>query len=179
VGSVLPSRVLGLYLAAFFAALAACGLAGCAGLGGGAQHAGERIDGRVTRVIDGDTAVVSTPGHPQQRVRFIGIDTPESVKPDTPVQCYAELASHETKRLLTGQQVTLQLDRDVYDRYGRLLAYVYRRSDGLLVNRLLVADGYARTLVFPPNTAHRAEFARLAATARARNLGLWGACGRS
>jgi len=154
-------------------------LVGCGGLGDGGQQPGARIDGRVTRVIDGDTAVIATPGHGAQRVRFIGIDTPESVKPNTPVQCYAEIASHETKRLLTGQQVTLQLDRDVYDRYGRLLAYVYRRSDGLLVNRLLVADGYARPLVFPPNTAHRAEFARLATAARARGLGLWGACGSS
>ena len=130
---------------------------------------------QVTRVVDGDTVEVRLEGR-SERVRLIGIDTPESVDPDTPVQCFAKAAAAETRRLLAGRAVALRFDAERRDRYGRLLAYVYRNDDRLFVNAALVARGYARTLTIRPNVAHAAQFARLARAARGRGLGLWRAC---
>ena len=129
----------------------------------------------VTRVVDGDTVVVRLGGR-LERVRLIGIDTPESVEPGTPVQCYAKAASAETDRLLGGRRVSLRFDAERRDRYGRLLAYVYRRDDGLFVNAALVRRGYARTLTISPNVAHAALLARLAGDASRHGRGLWRAC---
>jgi len=137
------------------------------------SHAGT-LHGRVVRVVDGDTIKVRLDGGRTERVRYIGIDTPESVKPDTPVQCFAKKASHFNDSLVSGRDVTLRTDAEERDRYGRLLAYVY--ADGRFVNRELVARGYARTLTIPPNVAHADEFARLARRAREAGLGLWRAC---
>jgi micrococcal nuclease len=128
---------------------------------------------QVLRVVDGDTIAVRLDGR-TERVRYIGIDTPESVKPNTPVQCYAEKASHYNASLVDGRAVTLRLDAEQRDRYGRLLAYVYTAR--AFVNRVLVARGYARTLTIPPNVAHADEFARLARRARQDDVGLWRAC---
>ncbi|HEY5142687.1 MAG TPA: thermonuclease family protein [Solirubrobacteraceae bacterium] len=155
-------------------------LGGCgrAGAGGDLTTApGSTTSARVERVVDGDTVVVRIGGRRErERVRYIGIDTPESVKPDTPVQCYAKAASRENDRLVAGREVRLVFDREARDVYGRLLAYVYRASDGLFVNRDLVRLGYAKTLVIRPNVAHEREFAALRRTAQSRALGLWGAC---
>ncbi len=131
--------------------------------------------GQVVRVIDGDTIGVRI-GDRTERVRYIGVDTPESVKPGTPVQCYAKRASAANAALVAGRRVRLVGDVEHRDRYGRLLAYVYRDGDGAFVNALLVRDGYARTLTIAPNVAHAAEFARLARTARRDGKGLWRAC---
>jgi len=153
-------------------------LGGCARGGSGAAldtGPGRTTMARVERVVDGDTVVVRAGGR-RERVRYIGIDTPESVKPGTPVQCYAEAASRENARLVGGRRVRLVFDHEPRDAYGRLLAYVYRASDGLLVNRELVRRGYARTLVIEPNDAHARDFAALRERARARAIGLWGAC---
>jgi micrococcal nuclease len=130
---------------------------------------------QVVRVIDGDTIAVRV-GSQTERVRYIGVDTPESVKPGTPVQCYAKRASAANAALVAGRRVRLVGDVEHRDRYGRLLAYVYRDGDGAFVNALLVRDGYARTLTIAPNVAHAAEFARLAKTARSAGKGLWSAC---
>jgi len=133
--------------------------------------------GRVTHVVDGDTIDVRLDrGGAVERVRYIGIDTPESVKPNTPVQCYARAASHRNARLVGGQRVRLAADVEPRDRYGRLLAYVYRVRDGLFVNAALVRDGYALTLTIPPNVAHATLFRRLQRSARAHRRGLWGHC---
>jgi micrococcal nuclease len=151
-------------------------------LGGGGEAApgrggaGEASSARVVRVVDGDTVVVRTAGGAEERIRYIGIDTPESVKPGTPVQCFAKAASHANERLIEGRRVRLVQDAEARDRYGRLLAYVYRRSDGLFVNAELVRRGYARTLTIPPNVAHAARFRRLAAEARRGERGLWSRC---
>ncbi|HEX8121912.1 MAG TPA: thermonuclease family protein [Solirubrobacteraceae bacterium] len=126
-------------------------------------------DGRVTRVVDGDTIVVG-----DERVRLIGVDTPESVKPGTPVECFAREASAFVKKLLTGRNVRLELDVEKRDRYGRLLAYVYR--DDLFVNAELVRRGYASVATFPPNVRHVDEFVRLQREARGASRGLWRAC---
>jgi len=137
------------------------------------SHAGP-LHGRVVRVADGDTITVRLEGGRTERVRYIGVDTPESVKPDTPVQCFAKKASHFNAALVADRAVTLRTDAEERDRYGRLLAYVY--ADGRFVNRELVARGYARTLTIPPNVAHADEFARLARRAREAGAGLWSAC---
>jgi micrococcal nuclease len=131
----------------------------------------------VERVVDGDTVDLELSGGGTERVRLLGIDTPETVKPDAPVECFGPEASARTKALLPqGSDVLVQRDQEARDRYGRLLAYLWRRSDGRFVNLDLVAGGYARTLSIEPNTAHRADLAQAAATARSARAGLWGAC---
>ena len=127
----------------------------------------------VARVVDGDTIVLRG----GERIRYIGMDTPESVKPGTPVQCYAKAASRENERLVEGRRVRLRFDSEKRDRYGRMLAYVYRARDGLFVNAELVRRGYARVLTIPPDVQHAGLFRRLAARARSTRRGLWGACG--
>lgn len=130
----------------------------------------------VDRVVDGDTIIVQVSGR-KERVRLIGIDTPESVKPNTPVQCFALEASARTKSLLPkGTAVRLVRDVDLRDRYGRLLAYVYRQPDDLFVNLSLVRDGFASAYTFPPNVAHTDEFVAAAADARSAGRGLWSHC---
>ena len=134
-------------------------------------------DARVTRVVDGDTIAVDVGGK-SEKVRLIGIDTPESVKPGTPVQCFAREASDETKHLLPpGTAVRLERDVDARDKYGRLLAYVYRTGDGLFVNLALVREGFAVTDTIPPNIAHVDDFVRAASEARNASRGLWSRCG--
>jgi micrococcal nuclease len=140
--------------------------------GGGGGGAGGPELARVQRVVDGDTVVLAG----GERVRYIGVDTPESVKPGTPVQCFAEAASHYNRRLVEGERVRLRFDAERRDRYGRLLAYVYRARDGLFVNAELARRGYARTLTIPPNVAHAGEFRSLAAAARRQGAGLWSSC---
>ena len=157
-----------------------------AGACGAARHAtGTRTDGHpsqpgdatITRVVDGDTVQVEIGGH-KEKVRLIGIDTPESVKPNTPVQCFALQASARTKALLPpGTPVRLVSDVEARDRYGRLLAYVYRARDDLFVNRDLVDEGFAVPYTLPPNVAHADEFVAAAGRARDAGLGLWGQCG--
>lgn len=130
----------------------------------------------VDHVVDGDTVDLRI-GRSQERARLLGIDTPETVKPDTPVQCFGPEASARTKTLLpAGTEVVLQRDAEARDRYGRLLVYIWRRGDGLFVNGSLVADGFARTLSIAPNTAHRSDLSAAAAAARGNGSGLWGAC---
>lgn len=131
----------------------------------------------VTHVVDGDTVDLTLPGG-NERARLLGIDTPETVKPDAPVECFGPEASARTKALLPERtEVVVQRDEEARDRYGRLLVYLWRRDDGLFVNRTLVVDGYARTLSIAPNRAHAGDLAAAAAEARRRGAGLWGACG--
>jgi micrococcal nuclease len=131
----------------------------------------------VTWVVDGDTLRVNLGGR-TERVRLIGIDTPESVKPHAPVECFAKEASAHTRTLVPpGTSVRLVRDVEARDRYGRLLAYVYRPSDDLFVNLALARDGYAAPLTIAPNVAHAEEFAAAASQARQGRRGLWDRCG--
>lgn len=131
---------------------------------------------RVLRVVDGDTILVARGGG-TDRVRYIGIDTPETVKPGTPVQCFGHRAGAENRALVAGREVRLVVGSEPRDRYGRLLAYVYRRDDGTFVNEALVRGGYARTMTIPPNDRYAARFGALQSAARQARRGLWGACG--
>jgi micrococcal nuclease len=136
-------------------------------------------DGRATivRIIDGDTVVANISGH-EDHVRLIGIDTPETHKPGTPVECYGpEASAHLAELIPPGTRVRLERDREARDVYGRLLAYLYRDSDGMFVELAMVSDGYAGPLAIAPNTTHRAEIQAAVDNARAAQRGLWGACG--
>jgi len=136
-------------------------------------------DGRATvvRVTDGDTIVVHIAGR-DENVRILGIDTPETHKPDSPVECFGPEAAARLGALLPkGTVVRLVRDVEARDRYERLLAYVYRDEDGLFVDLAMVNDGFAGTLTISPNVAHREELDRAAADAKAAQRGLWRACG--
>jgi micrococcal nuclease len=160
--------------------LAVAAFTGCGSQGGDDEELRHAVSAQVVRVIDGDTIEVSIDGQGED-VRYIGVDTPETVKPDAPVQCYGPQASAENHRLVEGRTVRLVFDRERRDAYGRLLAYVYTRARGeaarsRFINAALVRDGYARTLTIPPNTVHATQLARLQARAGRAGRGLWGAC---
>lgn len=127
----------------------------------------------VVRVVDGDT-IEARIGTDVEDVRLIGVDTPETVKPGTPVQCFGERASHFTKRRLTGRRVRLVFGVERRDVYGRLLAYAYLGDR--FFNPILVRRGLARTLTIPPNDRFAARFRRLELAAARVGRGLWGAC---
>lgn len=130
----------------------------------------------VVRIVDGDTLVADVGGR-EERVRLIGIDTPETVDPRKPVQCFGREASAYAAQLLPpGTSITLVADVEPRDRYQRTLSYVYRNSDNLFVNLALVNDGYARLATYPPNVAHVEEFRNAEQSARTANRGLWSAC---
>jgi len=125
----------------------------------------------VIRIVDGDTIVVNA-GSKNEKVRFIGINTPETVKPGTPVQKYGKAASAFTKRMLEGKKVRLEFDVQHRDKYARLLAYVYL-EDGRMINKILVEEGYAQVMTVPPNVNYQQEFIRLERKARENKKGLW------
>jgi micrococcal nuclease len=131
---------------------------------------------KVRRVVDGDTIEVTLNGR-SERVRLIGIDTPETKKPNTPIECFGPQASAFTKSLLPkGTIVTLTRDVEARDDFGRLLAYVHRSSDGVFVNLALAEQGYANVLTIAPNVAHSDDFVRAVRIARNERRGLWGGC---
>ena len=133
--------------------------------------------GEVVKHTDGDTLTIRLASG-DEKVRLIGIDTPETKKPGTPVECFGKEASaHLAELLPLGTAVRVERDVEARDRFDRLLAYVYRDSDGLFVNLAMVRDGYAGQLTIPPNVAHAEEFTAAAREARDAGRGLWGACG--
>jgi micrococcal nuclease len=122
--------------------------------------------------VDGDTVIVDG-----ERVRLIGIDAPESVKPDSPVECFGPEASAELKQLLPRRTpVLLEYDLDREDQYGRTLAYVWLTDPPRLINAELVRDGYATVATYRPNVAHLEELQAAEDTARAAERGLWSTC---
>ena len=128
----------------------------------------------VSRVVDGDT-IEARIGGVLEDVRLIGVDTPETVKPGEPVQCFGPQASHFTKQRLEGERVRLVFGAERRDVYGRLLAYVFSR--GRLFNAGLVRRGLARTLTIPPNDRFAPRLRRIELAAARAGRGLWGACG--
>jgi micrococcal nuclease len=145
--------------------------------GGGSDgigpESGERGWARVDRVVDGDTVVLSAG---LGSSRLVGVDTPETVKPDTPVQCFGPAASAFSKEVLgDARRVRYLVAREPVDTYGRSLVYLWL-PDGRFFNALLVRRGFARTLPFPPNTRYAPLFQRLAQRAARAGRGLWGRC---
>jgi micrococcal nuclease len=128
----------------------------------------------VLRAVDGDTIEVRLQSGEKEDVRYIGIDTPETVKPDTPVQCFGPEAHRFNSRLVAHRRVRLVFGVERRDAYGRLLAYV--RRGNRFVNGELVRWGLARTLTIPPNDRFATRFKRLEMAAARAGRGLWGAC---
>lgn len=140
---------------------------------GGAQEPARSPNAVVTRVVDGDTIEVRYRGR-TITVRLIGIDTPETVAPGQPVECYGPAASAFTERELEGRRVRLEFDVERIDRYGRTLAYVWRGSE--LFNETLVRRGYAFVTTYPPNVRYVERFLAAQRAARSHERGVWGAC---
>jgi micrococcal nuclease len=154
--------------------LAACGpIDGATTRGSVAASPGERVDAIVTRVVDGDTIHVSLDGQ-DVTIRLIGIDTPETVAPGQPIECYGPEASHFTTAQLAGQRVQLEFDEDLVDPFDRTLAYVW--LGGQLFNQTLVRRGFAEARAYPPDTRYRSELEDSQAVAASASRGLWGAC---
>jgi micrococcal nuclease len=127
----------------------------------------------VSRVIDGDTIEVRLGGG-REEVRYIGVDTPETVKPGTPLQCFGHRATAFNRQLTEGRTVRLVPGVERRDAYGRLLAYVHVR--GLFVNAALVRRGLARSLTIAPNDRFAPQLRRLERRAALAGKGLWSRC---
>lgn len=123
---------------------------------------------KVQRVIDGDTILLEN----REKVRYIGIDTPETKHPLKGVEYFGQEAYEANKQLVEGKTVRLAFDVQQRDRYGRLLAYVYL-EDGTFVNAWLVENGYAQVATYPPNVKYQKLFLELQRKAREENRGLW------
>jgi micrococcal nuclease len=134
---------------------------------------GKRASARVVSVTDGDTIRVEFGGE-DEPVRYIGIDTPESVIPNEPAECFGEEAADANRELVEGRSVRLVFGWERRDQYDRLLAYVY--AGDRFVNAELVRGGFARTLEIAPNTDFADTFARLQQAAANAGRGVWGAC---
>jgi micrococcal nuclease len=136
------------------------------------RESGASGTARVVRVVDGDTVILAGLGSS----RIVGVDTPETVKPDTPVQCFGPRASEFSKHVLgAAGRVRYRVALEPVDVYGRTLVYLWL-PDGRFYNALLIRRGLARPLPFPPNTRYAPLLQRLAELAAKRGRGLWGAC---
>ncbi len=133
-------------------------------------------DAVVETVVDGDTIDVVIGGR-RERVRMLGIDTPEVHSEDGPPECFGPEAAAFTASLLPpGSEIRLERDIVGRDHYGRLLAHVYRRNDGLLVNEAILREGYAQPLTIEPNRAFAERYVAATVAAERDGLGLWRAC---
>lgn len=153
------------------------GVSQTASVGAGGLSGEGDVSGReralVRAVVDGDTIEVELEGGTVERVRYIGIDTPETVHPSKPVECFGREASARNKELVGGKEVLLERDTSDRDRYGRLLRYVY--VGGALVNEALVGGGFAHASPYPPDVRYEARFRNAERQAREERAGLWGA----
>lgn len=133
----------------------------------------------VVRVVDGDTITVLLEGK-REMIRLIGINTPETVDPRRPVQCFGKEASDKAKELLTGKRVRLESDptQQDRDRYGRLLRYAYL-EDGTFFNEWMIEEGYAYEYTYNTPYQYQEEFKTAQNDAEGKQKGLWreGVCG--
>lgn len=127
---------------------------------------------KVVRVVDGDTIIIDYNGT-EERVRLIGVDTPESVHPNKEKNTeFGTTASNFSKELLTDKYVKIELDVQERDQYGRILAYVYLND--VMVNKTLLQEGYAKVATYPPNVKYVDDFTSIQEEARNNKKGLWG-----
>lgn len=131
---------------------------------------------KVTRVIDGDTIEIET----KQKIRYIGVDTPELHDPRKPVQCFGYEAMVKNKELVEGKMVRLEKDVSETDRYKRLLRFVYLENlattSAIFINDFLVRQGYARIDTVPPDVKFAGQFLQAQREAIENNRGLWSKC---
>lgn len=134
----------------------------------------ERTTATVVRVVDGDTIDALVVGQ-TKRIRLIGINTPETVDPRRPVECFGAEASHKAKEILNGRQVTVESDstQGDADKYGRLLRYVFL-EDGTNFNLLMIREGYAYEYTYNAPYKYHQEFNAAEQEARTKKAGLWG-----
>lgn len=123
---------------------------------------------KVTRIVDGDTIEIEG----GQKVRYIGINTPESKDPRKPVECFSAQATQKNTELVADKIIQLEKDVSDTDRYGRLLRYVY--VDGRMVNEILVKEGFAQASAYPPDIKYQDLFVQTQQQAQLQKLGLWG-----
>lgn len=180
-GSRVRSRVVVTLLRVFVVipvvsfALASCGTIDL-GWSPTPEHRRETV--QVAEIVDGDTIIVRFSSGVTERVRLLGIDTPETSDPTRPVQCFgAEATSRLTELISPGAEVRLERDVEARDQYGRLLVYVFRSSDELFVNHALVEEGFADISFYEPNTAYREVLTHAVTQARTTETGLWLSCG--
>lgn len=128
------------------------------------------VEAEVVRVIDGDTIEVDINGA-IYTVRYIGIDTPETVHPSKPVEYFGKEASDKNKELVERKTVRLEIDVSETDKYGRLLRYVW--VDDIFVNDYLVRQGYAYASTYPPDVKYAEQFVQAQREAEENNRGLW------
>ncbi len=129
----------------------------------------------VTKVIDGDTIEIEG----GEKIRYLGVDTPETKDPRKPVQCFGKEASNKNKELVEGKRVILEKDITDMDKYNRLLRFVYLSlGDGskLFVNDYLIREGYAHVLTIPPDVKFSEQFLDAQRNAREQKKGLWSSC---
>jgi micrococcal nuclease len=138
--------------------------------GNDAAETDKLISAQVVRVIDGDTLEVTINGK-TDKIRLIGVDTPETVHPNQKVEPYGKEASEFTKSQLNGKTVSLEFDAEKQDKYGRLLAYVWMEDK--LFNETLLKEGYAQVSTYPPNVKYVEKFTAAQTEARNNNRGLW------
>lgn len=132
---------------------------------------------KITRVIDGDTVELET----GEKVRYIGVDTPETKHPNKPVQCFGREASQKNKELVEGKEVLLEKDISETDRYGRLLRYIYlpnphATDEAIFVNELLIEQGFAQVITYPPDVKYHDLLLQAQQRAQAEGKGLWSLC---
>ncbi len=123
-------------------------------------------------MVDGDTIQVCCIGWKREKVRYIGINTPETKHPTKEVEHFGEEASEANRKLVEDKTVVLEFDVERRDRYGRLLAYVFLK-DGTFLNAWLVEHGFAQVMTVPPNVKHQELFLKLQREARDEGRGLW------
>ena len=128
---------------------------------------------QVTRIIDGDTVEIQYGGK-LTSVVLIGVDTPETVHPEKPIEAFGKEATAFIKNLLKGESVYLRFDSDRTDKYGRLLAYLYRAPDGLFVNLEIIRQGYGKVYTTFP-FEHKVLFQHYNGQAQQAGRGLWSA----
>jgi micrococcal nuclease len=128
------------------------------------------LEGAVVRIVDGDTIHVRL-GDRVERVRYIGVNTPELYHPTRGEEAGGRQARDANRGLVEGRSVRLEVDVQPRDRHGRLLAYVW--VDDVMINAELVRLGFAQVMTVPPNVRHQALFLKLQRDARAARRGLW------
>lgn len=131
----------------------------------------------VVNVVDGDTIEVDYGDGNVKKLRYIGIDTPESVDPRKPIQCFSKEAAFRNRELVLGKKVRLEKDVSETDKYGRLLRYVY--TGNVFVNKILVEEGYASVVSYPPDVKYQNELNLAEQQAREKGRGLWRSCADS
>ena len=143
---------------------------------------GDRVEKvYVERSVDGDTIELSD----GRKVRFLSMDTPETVKANTPIMCYGPEAKEASKKLVEHKTIYLNYDKEKTDRYGRDLRFLYLTEQDAKdqnidksVNAGLVRDGYARSISYSPNTLARKPFDALMQTAQDQKIGVWSKCAK-